>query len=926
MISWFNRWPERQARLARWGLLLAWLGLIALLLKPELGPAYGSIVCRESTICRPGIGNDLFWNIGLPLVILVVYLSHELWRRICPLSFVSQLFRALGWQRTVLNRAGKPQVAAISESSWLARHHIQLQWGLLIAGLSLRLLIANSNGLVLALLFAASLLAALISGWAYGGKTFCQYLCPFAPAQQILSGPRSLLSSQAHLGGSSKTTQSMCRTVGAQGQDISTCVACAKPCFDIDAERTYWQSLSGKRGMAWAWYSYPGLILAFFLLIQSYAPAGASDHGIDYLTSNLFTYDGRLAAMAWQSLLPAGWPQLPRILAIPALLSAGGVASERLFHQIERLQRHQLRAAAPELAKERAIHRTRLLATFAAINIYFYFKRNLFDSGDSLGWVELQLLIVAISSVWLYRSWDRDRSLYERENTSTSLRKRLAKLGAKLQPLLAGRQLEDLSPGEVFVLANALPVQETSQRQSIYLDVLRDLLSSGRLDRTASLKTLADLRTNLRLTDADHQSSLEILTSEDPRLTSLSPEDLAGLNLCRNAAAQEIEDLLLLSGSTVLHLDRLDAYGRGRLNRIQIESGLDEASWAQLLNDFGPGSQFGERQLSQRLQLVNQAMARRESLAELSRRLPLAAPLVLSLDRQIARFLPDLVALIRSGLTAPGEQRPDETCLALLRSLSPNVMACLASEDDTTTAITAWLDGIETKLARISPLPEAAEVLKGLWLDTDPNVALWALMVLRQVDSRQAERMLQTPRTGLPSSKTLKGFLEGEQLASIEILAAIADQPLIQRLEPGALVGLDRLCNLRQWRQGDPVERPAGGVLILLAGSCEQRQSLVPGSAPKTIAEHGSGTIVGLADYFGEPKSGSQARLVASPDGCSALVFSRTGFGNLLDVSPIFEQSLIRELAISCESLQRSLQAERQQQQHQRMRRMSTES
>ena len=926
MISWFNRWPERQARLARWGLLLAWLGLIALLLKPELGPAYGSIVCRESTICRPGIGNDLFWNIGLPLVILVVYLSHELWRRICPLSFVSQLFRALGWQRTVLNRAGKPQVAAISESSWLARHHIQLQWGLLIAGLSLRLLIANSNGLVLALLFAASLLAALISGWAYGGKTFCQYLCPFAPAQQILSGPRSLLSSQAHLGGSSKTTQSMCRTVGAQGQDISTCVACAKPCFDIDAERTYWQSLSGKRGMAWAWYSYPGLILAFFLLIQSYAPAGASDHGIDYLTSNLFTYDGRLAAMAWQSLLPAGWPQLPRILAIPALLSAGGVASERLFHQIERLQRHQLRAAAPELAKERAIHRTRLLATFAAINIYFYFKRNLFDSGDSLGWVELQLLIVAISSVWLYRSWDRDRSLYERENTSTSLRKRLAKLGAKLQPLLAGRQLEDLSPGEVFVLANALPVQETSQRQSIYLDVLRDLLSSGRLDRTASLKTLADLRTSLRLTDADHQSSLEILTSEDPRLTSLSPEDLAGLNLCRNAAAQEIEDLLLLSGSTVLHLDRLDAYGRGRLNRIQIESGLDDDSWAQLLNDFGPGSQFGERQLSQRLQLVNQAMARRESLAELSRRLPLAAPLVLSLDRQIARFLPDLVALIRSGLTAPGEQRPDETCLALLRSLSPNVMACLASEDDTTTAITAWLDGIETKLARISPLPEAAEVLKGLWLDTDPNVALWALMVLRQVDSRQAERMLQTPRTGLPSSKTLKGFLEGEQLASIEILAAIADQPLIQRLEPGALVGLDRLCNLRQWRQGDPVERPAGGVLILLAGSCEQRQSLVPGSAPKTIAEHGSGTIVGLADYFGEPKSGSQARLVASPDGCSALVFSRTGFGNLLDVSPIFEQSLIRELAISCESLQRSLQAERQQQQHQRMRRMSTES
>jgi hypothetical protein len=926
LITWFNRWPETQARLARWALLLGWITLIVLLLKPELGPAYLSLTCEQSTICRPGIGNDLFWNIGFPLVILAVMLSHELWRRICPLSFVSQLFRALGWQRTVLNRAGKPQVAAISESSWLARHHIQLQWGLLIAGLSLRLLIANSNGPILALLFAASLLAALISGWAYGGKTFCQYLCPFAPAQQILSGPRSLLSSQAHLGGTSKTTQSMCRTVGAQGQEISTCVACAKPCFDIDAERTYWQSLSGQRGMAWAWYSYPGLILAFFLLIYSYAPAMASGLENDYLRSNLFTYDGRLAAMAWQSLLPAGWPQLPRLLAIPALLSAGGVASERLFHQIEQLQRHQLSSAAsPELAKERAIHRTRLLATFTAINTYFFFKGNLLDGSGTLLSLELQLLIVAISSVWLYRSWDRDRSLYERESTSTSLRRRLAKLGAELQPLLAGRQLDDLSPGEVFVLANALPVQATSQRRSIYLDVLRDLLSQGRLDRTASLKTLADLRTSLGLDDADHQSALEILTSEDARFINLSPEDLASLNFCRNAAAQEIEDLLILSGSTVLHLDNLDAYGRGRLERIQRESGLDEASWAALLSNFGPGSQYGEQQLGQRLQLVNQAMASRESLAELGRRLPLAAPLVLSLDRQIARFLPDLVALIRSGLTAPGEQRPDEACLALLRSLSPNVMACLASEDDTTTAITAWLDGIETKLASIPPLPEAAEVLEGLWLDTDPSVALWALMVLRQVDSRQAERLLQTPRTGLPSSRTLKGFLEGEQLASIEILAAIADQPLIQRLEPGALVGLNRLCNLRQWRQGDPVERPAGGVLIVLDGSCEQRQSLVPGSAPKTIAEHGSGTIVGLADYFGEHKSGSQARLVASPDGCCALVFSRTGFGNLLDVSPIFEQSLIRELAISCESLQRSLQAERQKQQHQRMRRMNSE-
>jgi hypothetical protein len=918
VINLVNRWPETQARLARWALLLSWLTLFAILLRPELAPAYRSTVCADSGLCRPGIGNDLFWNIGLPLVILAVMLSHELWRRICPLSFVSQLFRALGWQRTVLNRAGKAQVASVSESSWLARHHIQLQWSLLIGGLSLRLLIANSDGLILAILFAAALLAALISGWAYGGKTFCQYLCPFAPAQQILSGPRSLLSSQAHIGSTSKTTQSMCRTVGTQGQDISTCVACAKPCFDIDAERSYWQNLRGKRGMSWAWYSYPGLILAFFLLMQSYAPAATSGPELDYIGSHLFAYDGRLAAMAWQSMLPAGWPELPRIIAVPALLSAGGIASERLFHQIEQLQVRQIQAASSELAQEQAIHRTRLLATFAAINTYF------FASGGPLGSFELHLLIMGFSSIWLYRSWDRNRGLYERESTSTSLRKRLAKLGADLQPLLAGRQLDDLSPAEVFVLANALPVQETSQRRSIYLDVLRDLISQGRLERLGSLKALSDLRNTLGLDDNDHQSALEILSSEDERLTSLSADELAGLTLCRNAAAQELSDLMLLSGTTVLYPNKLDAYGLERLARIQTESGLDDISWDALLSEFGEGSEFVERQLKQRLEIINQALARRKSLEDLSKRLPLAAPLVLSLERDIARFIPDLVGLMQSTLAATGEESPSDECLDLLRNLSPNVLSFLTNEDDATSAIKNWLVGrpastlptVQQTMLR----PEAGMVLEELWLHSNANVALWSLMVLRQLDSARAQQLRQMPRTGLPMSETLTAFLEGEQLASREILMAIAEHSLIRRLEPGLLLSLNSLCSLETWRQGDPIDRPGCGVLVLLSGRCSLRQSLVPGSAPKTLSDYGPGAIVGLADYFSDIEPAKKGRLVAAENRCIGLMFNRSGFNKLLDLSPIFEQSLIRELAVKCESLQQSLLAERQNRQHQRMR------
>lgn len=929
-MRWFNLWPEVQVRIVRWALLLGWLALIVLLLKPDLAAPFHPLACADQGFCRPGIGNDLFWNKLFPLVMLAVLVSHELWRRICPLSFVSQLFKALGWQRTVLNRAGKPQLVAVDESSWLARHHIQLQWTLLIAGLSLRLLIANSNGLVLALLFAAALLGALVSGWAYRGKAFCHYICPLGSVQTIISGPRSLLSSPAHLGSPSKTTQSMCRTVGAEGHEISACVACVKPCFDIDSERTYWHNLRGQRGLAWAWYSYPGLILAFFLLVYSYAPAEAGGPPIDYLRSNLYSYDSRLAVMAWQSLLPEGWPQIPRLLAVPALLSAGGVLSERLFHQIERLQKHQLQGLNPDVAKDVAVHRTRLLASFAAINTFFLFKGDdVFGGTGTVGSHLFKVAIVSLSAIWLYRSWGRDHGLYEREATSTSLRRQLARLG-ELKPLLAGRQLEDLTPGEVFVLANALPVQATTQRRSIYIDVLRDLINQGQLERTASLKALTDLRISLGLNDADHQSAMQILTSEDERLATMSSDDLSGLNLCRSAAAQEIEDLLSLQGSTVLQLDRLDPSSLERLKRIQKESSLDDAAWSALLDDYGPVSHFSERQLHQRQQTVLDALARRQSLVDLKRRLPLVAPLVLSLDHQISRLLPDLVALIQTTLNAKGQKQPDDTSLNLLRSLSPDVLAFLASEDATTLAICNWLDGVKMTLRHPSPLPEAGAVLEKLWLDTDPGVALWALMVLRQLDPIRAERLRQTPRTGLPGSEMLTTFLQGETLESSDILTQLgevplAELPLIERLEPPTLLKLHRLVRLHHWRQGDPIERPRNGVLILLKGRCELRQSLVPGSAPKTIAAYGPGAILGLADYFGELQSVAAAKVVATGQGCSALICTRRDFQELLDVSPVFEQSLIRDLAVSCESLQRSLQAERQKQQHQRMRRMGTE-
>ena len=69
----FNLWPEQRMRVIRWSLLSGW-GLF--LLWPGVGIN----------------GNSLFWGSVVPGgLLLIAVISHELWRHVCPLAFVSQL-------------------------------------------------------------------------------------------------------------------------------------------------------------------------------------------------------------------------------------------------------------------------------------------------------------------------------------------------------------------------------------------------------------------------------------------------------------------------------------------------------------------------------------------------------------------------------------------------------------------------------------------------------------------------------------------------------------------------------------------------------------------------------------------------------------------------------------------------------------------
>ncbi len=150
------------------------------------------------------LGARIFWGMVVPASILIlVILGHETWRRICPLSFLSQLPRALGIQRRrrVIDpetQSVRSELVSISQDSWLGRNSIYCQFGLLFAGLTVRLLFANSDRFALGIYLLATIVAAISIGYLYAGKTWCHYFCPMGPVQTIYTGTGGLMGSQAH--------------------------------------------------------------------------------------------------------------------------------------------------------------------------------------------------------------------------------------------------------------------------------------------------------------------------------------------------------------------------------------------------------------------------------------------------------------------------------------------------------------------------------------------------------------------------------------------------------------------------------------------------------------------------------------------------------------------------------------------------------
>lgn len=522
---------ELQFRRVRWVLTIGWLVLIVSLFYDPISAQ----LTDSSNIYSPlrldldqcvevqgscleevpySLGAPVFWGMIIPSAIFILFIfGHEVWRQICPLSFLSQIPRALGWERKRTNvKAGKKraEIVKVSQKSWLAKNHFYLQFCLFFVGLCCRILFVNSNRLALGVFLIITVVAAIIVGYLYGGKAWCHYFCPMAPVQNIYAEPRGLFTNSAHEGERQFITQSMCRTI-KDGKELSACVACQSPCIDIDAERSYWKRLMEPSTQV-NYYGYFGLSVGYFVYYFLYSG------NWNYYLSGAWSHEEQQILNVWKPglYLLGQASSMPKLVAVPMVLGGFTLAGITLGKFLEKCysssQRRKHRPISPELIR----HRIFSLSTFGIFNFFFVFAGH--------NYIQLlpkplpglfTILIAALSTFWLSRTWGREQQHYQREAFASRLRKQL---NLDLPRFLEGKNLDDLNADEVYVLAKILPGFSKDKKLKTYKGVLLESFSEGYFVPSNSFESFRNLREELEVSDREHEAILLEMSRENPEL------------------------------------------------------------------------------------------------------------------------------------------------------------------------------------------------------------------------------------------------------------------------------------------------------------------------------------------------------------------------------------------------------------------------
>jgi CRP-like cAMP-binding protein len=851
------------------------------------------------------LGTTLFWGAVVPSsIFLLLVFGHELWRRICPLSFLSQIPRALGRQRQTARRNPKTgeirfQLAKVPPDSWLAKHYPALQFGWLFAGLCGRILFFNADRLVLAAWLLFTIAAAILVGWLYGGKAWCQYFCPMAPVQSIYSTPAGLLGSKAHQS-PTPITQSMCRTTTAAGDEQSACVACQQPCIDIDAERMYWTRLRSP-AFAFERYGYLGLVVGYFLYYYLYA--GNWDY---YFSGAWARQPDQLAQLLSPGLYLFNTPiNLPRIVAVPLVLGLSTWLGWLGGRAIEAAMRRRARRQGGEPDMTLIRHRVFLAATFVAFNVFFLFAgRPLLQLAPTWLIHLFDAALVATSTLWLARGWTRGPALYERENLAERFRRQLEKMGLEVGALLQGRALRDLNPDEVYVLARVLPGFGNRQRHEAYKGVVRDALAEGYVNASSSLEVLRRMRRELGISDDEHRQLLEELGVEDAEL--LNPDRRRSLEeqVRLSGYRRSLERLLRLRGQITEGARGDQVQTSATLGALRRQFSISPGEEARALDDLSP---------------AEGAARRAEGVLE---RLTLLGEASIALGQAHLESHPQLVALLRdqSGqreelgvraflecLVALGESPRAVELAQRLTRLRPGLAAALPRAEPWPDRLAAAVTEILRRPSTDGDLkpeltPEATlERLLCLAEDPLPTVAVAAVALCVALDAERgrgaAEALLQQAQRPAWVRETagrllaLQGPLLLSALPELEKRTALATSDFFHRTWADTLDALAEQAEIRTHAAGDLITE-AGDTcreLLLLIEGAARVEHHAEGEA--TLEQMQPGQVLDELDVL--THSAVASTIVAEVPGTRVLAVPVDSFDAMLERDPDFARRVL---------------------------------
>lgn len=598
---------EQRMHGVRWALTGGWLILIGSLFWHPLTHSFGDglawgFLPFEAEACvvvqgdclqqQPAaIGLFVFWSLVVPSSILILLVfGHETWRRVCPLSFLSQIPRALGIQRKrkVEARGGgatRYELFKVRKDSWLGKYHLYVQFGLLTLGLAMRLLVVNSDAIALGIFLLVTIALAIGVGFLYEGKSWCQYFCPMAPVQLVFNGPRGLFGSEAHQGPRQTVTQSMCRTVDKEGHEKSACVGCQSPCIDIDAERNYWET-ANKPGRRFVQYGYVGLLLGFFFYYFLYAGS------FDYLFSGAWLREQNLIGSLFNPgfFIAGQMIPIPKIAAVPLTLICFVGLSYATLSAIEHRYQIWAKRSQQSISPQQVTHTIFSLCTFFCFNVFFFFAgSSLLHAFPFSIHLLFNGLIVLVSTLWLSRTLNRSSELYTRESLANSLRRQLSKLTIDFSRFLEGRSMADLKAEEVYVLAKVLPGVNQEQSLQVYKGVLRETLEQGNADSASSLEVLRPIRQELNIKDEDHFALLTELGSVEPELLDPKKRRTRENQLRIESYRQALASMLLDLVDSGMSLQEAMQRQRKQLQFLKLEYGMTSEEEEEVLSQILAG-------------------------------------------------------------------------------------------------------------------------------------------------------------------------------------------------------------------------------------------------------------------------------------------------------------------------------------------------